>query len=158
MVKVIAAGFIAALLAAPALYGPCPVEKTEPGQYCTKCNKLLEKEGIKDGKCTVEGCGTKARKVDVCVRKYFACTNESPTAECTTMGEKAGKCKCGKELAEKTDKCLAMWGCMGCGMRTPFKEEFKHNDAAHAQMGAKKSMTRTCEKSGQPPHVGPDRK
>jgi len=177
MVKLFAAGFIATLLAAPALYGrpyeafeggvarcgtakygPCPVDKTEPGQFCDKCRKLLAKEDIKEGKCAAEGCGTKARKVDVCVRKYFACTNEAPTAECTLMGEKAGKCKCGKDLAEKTDKSLALWVCDGCGAATPHKEEFKHNDVAHKQMGGKKSMTRRCEKSGQPPHLGPDRK
>ena len=73
----------AGLLAAPAssqdrnpkkaATGDCDLKSLEKAKWCAKCDKVLEKDDIdKDGKCKKEGCGEKAKDIELCVKKCFS--------------------------------------------------------------------------------------
>ncbi len=50
---------------------PCDLKKLESAQWCEKCDKTLEKEAIKEGKC--KACDVKVKKIEICVRPFFEC-------------------------------------------------------------------------------------
>jgi hypothetical protein len=121
----IVAGMVLALAAAGfafALAGDCDLRTTEPVSYCEKCEKALDKDKIKSGKC--DTCQTPVRKAEYCVKK-------------TKDGQ--------------PDKCLVIYVCEGCGARSPIKAILKHDEAKDKD-AKKKGVKRTCEKSGSAPH------
>ena len=105
------------------LAGDCDLRATEPVSYCEKCEKALEKDKIKSGKCS--SCEIPIRKAELCVKK-------------TREGQ--------------LDKCLVIYVCEGCGAKSPVKASIKHDEEKDKQ-AKKRTTKRTCEKSGTAPHA-----
>ena len=53
----------------------CDMKSIEKGLWCAKCDKLLDKADVKEGKHT---CGEKALEVEVCVKKYYEGCHKGP--------------------------------------------------------------------------------
>ena len=70
-----------ALLAGPALSqdrggkkppsGDCDLKNLEKAAWCEKCDKILEKGDIKDGKHAGD-CDTKVKEIEQCLKKFYA--------------------------------------------------------------------------------------
>lgn len=67
------------LAGAAALRGPCDLKTVEPGLYCAKCDKLLEKTDVKGAKCGK--CEEKVKSVQVCVKECFMGCHKGPQAK-----------------------------------------------------------------------------
>jgi hypothetical protein len=50
----------------------CDLKTLEKGFWCEKCDKLLEKSDLKEGKHGAEGCSEKHKDVEVCVKDLYA--------------------------------------------------------------------------------------
>jgi len=123
-ISTLAAGILPAIaVVGLTLAGDCDLRVTEPASYCEKCEKALEKDKIKAGKCAT--CDSPIRKAEYCVKK-------------TKDG--------------KLDKCLVIYVCEGCGAKGPVKAGIKHDEEKDKQ-AKKRTLKRTCEKSGTPPHA-----
>jgi len=134
-------------------YGPCDLKKLEPAPWCEKCDKVREKAEIKEGRCAVEGCDTKLKKIELCVRALFVCACGGDGC-CRVEQEKPGKCRCGVPLADKSDRARVLWVCEGCEAKHPVKDEVKHDAEKHKDPAVKNTLKKTCEKSGRGVHFG----
>jgi len=63
-------------LAASGIHGDCGLKSTEKGVWCEKCDKLLEKSDVKEGKH--KDCGEKPKEVLVCVKKCYEGCHKGP--------------------------------------------------------------------------------
>lgn len=136
-----------AVSAAPARQQPpagCDMRRVERGYWCEKCDKTFEKDKLIVGKCPV--CATKAKVIEMCVKKTYQC--------CAKNYAKAGNCAvCKKPVPEKVDKCRILYRCDACLNQHPIEGELKHDldrDKA-ATRGAK--VERRCERNGTAPHT-----
>ena len=50
----------------------CDLKTLEKVSWCPKCDKVLEKGDIKDGKHSDKECGTATKEIELCVKKYYA--------------------------------------------------------------------------------------
>lgn len=129
--------------------------------YCEDCEEVVEKAGKcphcegkvvekVSGKDVCPVCYGAVVDVEVCVKDYYECP------ECEATSTKPGKCaECEKDLVKKTSKALVDYVCEECGHTS-----HKPGTCPDKDCEAKgKKLTRTCEKSGEFPHVaGPKKK
>lgn len=135
-------------VAAPS-FGPCDVKKTEPATWCEKCDKLLDKAAIKDGKC--KECDVKARRIDLCVKPLYVCGCGGGDC-CRVEQEKPGKCLCNQPLEDKSDRARVVWVCEACSAKSYFKDEVKHDTSKHPEGEKAPAVKKSCEKSGRGVH------
>jgi hypothetical protein len=132
------------LVALLATAAPCDLKKVQDGFYCKDCDQVIDEESC--AKCNAdkdEMAKTKADKCQVCVKVYFECEKDQ------SHSWAAGKCKCGADMVEKTDKARVIFACESC--KKQGEKEGACDDAECAKAG--KKVVRTCSKSGTYPHV-----
>lgn len=147
-------GLLAPAAAAIPAQDPCDLKKVENGLYCDECKKILEPDDIADQeyckKCKdeAEEAGkeaTKARKVKVCVKEFFACEQHPDETS-----REEGKCPtCSEELKKRTDKALVVYKCEECGTEGDKEGPCDQKDCKEKN----KKVVATCSKSGTFPHV-----
>jgi hypothetical protein len=137
----------AAAIGAEALRAGCDNKTTEPGVFCTKCDRELFAKNVVDGKCPNDQ--TEVKKIEICVKKHYVCA--CPAGGCCADDKPAkGSCKCAKPLQEELSKAMVVYLCKGCGARSPVKELVKHDEAK--DKGKTPDVVRTCELSPKFPH------
>jgi hypothetical protein len=141
-------GLIAPVYAALQGKNDCNLARVENAQYCTACSAVVEKDGIKDGKCKKDE--TKLVQVQQCVKSSYHCGCGGGC--CKVDSDKPGNCKCNKPLKEDASKCLVVYTCKNCGASSPIQNQVKHDDEKHKEK-KDKATARTCEKSGTAPHT-----
>jgi hypothetical protein len=118
----------------------CDLATVERAPWCTKCNKLLEKEEIDKGKH--KACDTATTTVPVCVKTYYACES------CGKSSKTPGKCPADKtEMTKKVSKARLVWRCPTCHGTAE-----KAGKCGNATCQGK-SLEQACELSGMLPHV-----
>ncbi len=95
----------------------CDLKTIEKGLNCSKCDKIVEKDAVKDGKCAK--CETAVTEIEVCVKTVKGADGEETVDKarvlcaCTDCAEKCcvgGKqkagceCKTCKKTCEKAGK------------------------------------------------------
>jgi hypothetical protein len=110
---------------------------------CAECEgKVVEKVSGKDA-CPL--CFGKVELIDVCVKVYYECPG------CDAQATKAGQCApCKKDLVKKTHRSPIEYWCEECGMSA--RKPGKCTEKTCKAKGT--ALTRTCEDSGDFPHVG----
>jgi hypothetical protein len=117
--------------------------KAEKKGECVHCEgKVVEKVSGKDA-CPI--CYGEVGEAEVCVKEYYECPG------CDARAAKAGKCApCKKDLAKKTSRAVIEYWCEDCGFSS--RKPGKCTEKECKAKGTK--LTRTCEESGEFPHVG----
>jgi hypothetical protein len=115
----------------------CPMKKIKDGEWCKKCDKILEKEDkTDDGKC--KKCGEEPKKVKVCEMEAYRCK------DCDEISSKPGKCPgCNKKMEKYTDKARIVYECKKC-------EEQYDNEGECPK--CKEKLKKVCSKAGEEPH------
>ncbi len=122
----------------------CDLKTTEKVAWCPKCDRVLPAEELdKDGNHKGD-CATKAKEIELCVKKIYAC--------CRVESVEPGKCLCGKPLVEKADRAKVLFQCPVCGGKSPVETDVLHEEGKHRENPEMK-VKRVCEKSGISPHI-----
>ena len=131
--------------------GPCKVGRVVRGYRCAECNLDLESRDLKKGACAK--CGTKAVRVEFCVRKivlYKAACHPEKT------GLVPVEC-CGKThrtASRVEDRALISYTCGKCEATAGPGGQVAHKEGCRVKtFGLKK----VCSKSGALPHAVPVR-
>ena len=122
-------------------------EVAEKAGECPHCEgKLVEKVSGKDA-CPV--CYGEVVEAEVCVKEYYECP------DCEETAAKAGKCaECEKDLVKKTSKAVVEYWCEECA-----HSQRKAGTCPKKDCKAKgKKLARSCEMSGEFPHVASPKK
>ncbi len=124
----------------------CDVATTEKCKNCEECKKDLTDKDLKDGKCSK--CEKEPKEVEYCVKKTWKCECEG--AKPKTTEPKVKECKkCKKEFKEEVNKCKTTgWVCPKCDKKSDKEGE------CDGEKCKKAKFVKTCEKSGEAPHVG----
>jgi hypothetical protein len=124
----------------------CDCKKIVKGVFCVKCDRLLVPEDMRNGVC--KRCEEKPKKIDMCVKRYFMVDGD-PASKSEKPILKDGK------LYDfpYEDKARISYLCEACGMSADSQYEVKH-----APDCASKTTIKVCAKSGQAPHVPPEKK
>jgi hypothetical protein len=129
----------------------CDLQKVEKskGRWCETCLKLRDKEQLEEGWVCRE-CKTRCKECDVCFKEGFQCP------KCSQWSLKEGTCagidcKESKPKLEKKDsRCRVIYKCKGSCMLV----EMAPKKCPQKECSARgKDFERTCEMSGQPPHL-----
>jgi hypothetical protein len=123
----------------------CDMASLEKAPWCTKCNKLLEKDEVDKGKH--KACDTAPASISVCVKTMFVCTT------CGKSAKAAGKCPTDKvEMVKQVSKARVIYRCPAC------KEKSEKPGACTGATCKGKALVPSCELSGMMPHckVWPD--
>lgn len=132
-----AGAFFVALFALALIVGPyaaagektCDVKTTKTVKLCGACDSQSDK---------AECCSQKTSEVELCVKKQFSCEG------CGKTAAKQGKCCADKPMAKVDNTAKTFYACPGCAM--------KADKGAHCDK-CDKDVVKTCEKSGEAPHV-----
>ncbi len=57
-------------------------------------------------------------------------------------------------LADKSDRARVIYVCEGCEAKSTIKDELKHDNEKHKDESLKRTVKKTCERSGRGMHVG----
>jgi hypothetical protein len=114
---------------------------------CVHCEgAVVEKVS---GKNVCPSCYGAVVEAEVCVKEYYECP------ECEERAGKAGECaECEKKLVKKTSRSVIEYWCEDCGYTSRKAGNCPEKDCK--KKGSK--LTRTCEESGEFPHVGAKKK
>lgn len=116
--------------------GPCEVNRTVKGYYCTTCKRELGPDDVRGAAC--KRCENKPIEIEYCVKlvpKPVPPRNGKPQPP---------------EVAE--DRARIIYECSTCAARADVEAEVKHKPDCKPVLGA--SYKKICSKSGKPPHVG----
>jgi pSer/pThr/pTyr-binding forkhead associated (FHA) protein len=120
----------------------CDCKKIIKGVYCTKCDRMLAQEDMRNGVC--KRCEEKPKKIDLCVKKYYMVDGQpDKRSEKPILFE--GKLY---DFAYE-DKARIFYLCDGCQEAADASGDVKHKPDC-----ASKNVIKVCSKSGAPPHGG----
>jgi hypothetical protein len=114
---------------------------------CVHCEgKVVEKVS---GKNVCPTCYGEVIEAEVCIKEYWECP------DCEEGFAKAGKCaECEKDLVKKTSRAVVEYWCEECAHSAR-----KPGTCPNKECKAKgKKLTRSCEMSGEFPHVAAPKK
>lgn len=130
----------------------CDLAKLEKGKgrWCETCRKLRGKDELDDNWVCKE-CKERVKECDVCLKEGWQC----PT--CTMWWMKEGSCQgpdCKEaktKLEKKESRCRVIYKCKGSCMTV----EMAPKKCPQKECSARgKDFEKTCERSGQAPHIG----
>jgi hypothetical protein len=123
----------------PKVNNDCDMAGLEKAPWCTKCNKLLEKDEVDKGKH--KECDTAPTMITVCVKTMFVCTT------CGKSAKAAGKCPTDKvDMVKQVSKARMIYRCPVC------KEKGEKPGACTGATCKGKALVPSCELSGMVPH------